>query len=69
MTLKEKIIELTAEDGPNIPLRTIALYCGTSQPTLTLYIQGKRQISQQLEAQIEKGLREYTQLMWDIAHN
>ena len=66
MTLQEKLKELTAEDGPNVPARTIALYCGTSSTTIIQFKNGKVKVSEQLQQQIQKGLEEYTQLMWDI---
>lgn len=68
MTTQQKLLELTAEDGPNVPMQTLAIYCGTSSPTLSLYVRGKRNISQDLEKQIEKGLREYAQLLTDIVN-
>jgi len=30
LTLQQKLIELNANDGPNIPQRTLAVYCGVS---------------------------------------
>ena len=58
MTLAEIINELTAEDGPNIPLRTLAIYCGVAHSTLSQYKNGKAGISEALEKQVRKGLRE-----------
>lgn len=68
MTLEEKIKELTAEDGPNIPLRTLAIYCGTTHSTLGRFSRGQLGISESMRAQIEKGLREYAQLVIDIVN-
>ena len=50
MTLREKLLELNAQDGPNISLRTLAIYCGTTQPTLSMYIKGTRGLSSAKEA-------------------
>lgn len=58
MSLQSKLKAINAEDGPNITLRTIAVYCGTSAATLSKYMNGKLNISDRLHAQIEKGLRE-----------
>lgn len=66
MSLENRLKELVAEDGPNIPLRTLAIYCGTTHSTLSRFMRGQLGISEQMRAQIEKGLREYTQLMYDI---
>jgi hypothetical protein len=53
MTLEQKILELTAEDGPNVPLRTLAIYCGTSHTTLSRFAHGKLAISEKMREQIE----------------
>ncbi len=53
MTLEQKILELTAEDGPNIPLRTLAIYCGTSHTTLSRFAHGKLGLSDKMREQIE----------------
>ena len=58
MSLENTIIELTDQEGPNIPLRTLAIYCGVSHSTLSLFKNGKIKISEQLRAQIWKGLKE-----------
>lgn len=69
MTLENKIKELTMEDGPNVPLRTLALYCGTTHSTLGRFARGQLGISEKMRAQIEKGLREYAQLVSEIANS
>lgn len=69
MTLEDKIKELTAEDGPNIPLRTLAIYCGTTHSTLSRFSKGQVGISDKMRMQIEKGLSEFAQLIYDIINN
>ena len=48
MELRQKLLELTAEDGPNIPARTLAIYCGVSSTTLIQYKNGKVGLSKTL---------------------
>ena len=69
MTLKEKLLELMAEDGPNIPMRTLALYCGVSQPMLSLYVRDKANFSPEKEAQVQKGLKEFGDLVRQISYS
>lgn len=69
MTLEQKILELTAEDGPNVPLRTLAIYCGTSHTTLSRFAHGKLAISEKMREQIEKGMEEMAQQIWQIANS
>ena len=66
MTLEQKIMDLTAEDGPNIPLRTLAIYCGTTHSTLGRFARGEYRISDKLRAQIEKGMQELAQEILSI---
>lgn len=69
MTLEQKILELTAEDGPNIPLRTLAIYCGTSHTTLSRFAHGKLAISEKMREQIEQGMREMAAQILGIANS
>lgn len=69
MTLEQKLLELMAEDGPNIPMRTLAIYCGVNQSTISRFVRGQLGVSEATRAQIEKGLREYAQLISEIANN
>ena len=55
---------LNSEDGPNIPLYTIAAYCGTDASSISRYIHGKQCPREGMREQLEKGLRE---LAWEIA--
>lgn len=67
MDLKQKLIEITAEDGPNIPLRTVAIYCGVSHATLSKFIHGKINMSPELQQQVVKGLKEMALQIYQIA--
>ena len=69
MTLEQKILELTAEDGPNIPLRTLAIYCGTSHTTLSRFAHGKLAISEKMREQIEQGMKEMAAQILGIANS
>lgn len=69
MTLDEAIKELTAEDGPNIPLRTLAIYCGTTHPTLSRYARYRKGMSKRLKQQVIKGLKEYAMAVNEIVNN
>ena len=69
MTLEQKILELTAEDGPNVPLRTLAIYCGTSHTTLSRFAHGKLAISEKMREQIEQGMKEMAAQILGIANS
>ena len=58
MDLKTQIKTLTAEDGPNIPLRTLAIYCGVSHSTLSKWLNGKSNMTEELQEQVKQGIRE-----------
>lgn len=66
MSLEQVIIDLTDQEGPNIPLRTLAIYCGVAHSTLSQFKNGKQKISAELRGQIEKGLREMAQEIMQI---
>lgn len=69
MTLKEKIQELVAEDGPNIPARTLAIYCGISPTMIGMYLRGERNLSEEKQKQVEKGLKEFGMLVYEIVNS
>ena len=58
MKLKDQIKYLNSPDGPNISLRTLAVYCGVSHTTLSRWVNGTSGISNDLRAQIQKGIKE-----------
>jgi len=48
LNLKSQLKYLTDEDGPNIPLRTLALYCAVSHTTLSKWLNDKINVSEEL---------------------
>ena len=58
MNIIEVIRYLTSHDGPNIPLRTLAIYCGLTHPTLSYYLHGKGQPRDDTRKQMEQGIRD-----------
>lgn len=66
MSLVQAIIDLTDQEGPNIPLRTLAIYCGVSHSTLSQYKNGKLRLSEDTEKQIRKGLQELAQEIYGM---
>lgn len=69
MTLREKLKELNASDGPNIPQRTLAAYTGMYQPALCKFMQGKKELTDETQKKIEKGLKELGQEIWGIVNS
>ena len=49
---------LNSADGPRIPMRTLAAYCGTDEGSICMYINGKRRPKEETERQLEQGVRE-----------
>lgn len=58
MSLQKVLLELTDPDGPNIPQRTLAVYCGIGQSQLNRFMKLGNGIGAQKQQQIWKGLRE-----------
>ena len=59
MTIIEILQGLIAEDGLNIPMSTLAIYCGIPKQTMGAYIRGECNPSKEREDQIRRGLQEY----------
>lgn len=66
MTLQEKLRELNDNDGPNIPQRTLAVYCGVTQPQLNAFMKKGTGISEERRQLMERGLRELAQEILSI---
>ena len=49
---------LNSVDGPRIPMRTLAAYCGTDEGNICNYINEKRVPKEETIARLEQGLRE-----------
>lgn len=58
MSLQNILLDLNANDGPNIPQRTLAVYCGITQPQLNQFMKTGSGISEEKQAQVRKGLEE-----------
>lgn len=58
MGLREILRELNAEDGPNIPQRTLSVYCGIDQSVISKYIRGRNVVGKEKEEMALRGLRE-----------
>ena len=58
--------ELNAEDGPNIPQRTLSAYCGIDQSSISKYIHGAKVVSKEKEEMAVRGLRELAQEIMEI---
>ena len=58
MSLQNILLELTDPDGPNIPQRTLAVYCGVGQSQLNRFMKTGSGISSEKQVQIRKGLEE-----------
>ena len=58
MSLQNILLELTDPDGPNIPQRTLAIYCGVGQSQLNRFMKSGSGISEEKQAQVRKGLEE-----------
>lgn len=70
MSVVDKLQYLNSADGPNIPMRTLAVYCGISAASVCNYINGKQKMDKEMERQIEKGLRELAKEIWrEICRN
>ena len=69
MTLQEKLMELNASDGPNIPQRTLAVYCGISQSAVCRIIKGEKCIDDERAQEVERGLREMALQIYQIAYS
>lgn len=61
MNVVKVITYLNSADGPNIPLRTLAAYLGSSSASLSTYIRGKVVPSADVAAKMEKGIKELAQ--------
>ena len=53
MNIIEIIRYLNSADGPNIPLRTLAAYCGTDHGSLSMYLNGIRKPKEETIAQMQ----------------
>ena len=58
----EDIVEvlryLNSADGPNIPLRTLGVYCGVAHTAICAYLNGKAKPKEDTRKQLEKGVKE-----------
>ena len=50
MDVVDKLQYLNSEDGPNIPMRTLAIYCGVSCGQICKYINRKNKLSEEKAA-------------------
>ena len=58
MDIIETIRYLNSDDGPHMPLRAIAPYCGIDHCTLSGYLTGKFKPKEETRKQMEKGIKE-----------
>ena len=61
MTLQQMLLELTDPEGPNIPQRTLAVYCGIGQSQLNRFMKTGSGMSVDRQKQVEKGIKELAQ--------
>lgn len=66
LSLQKVLLELTDLDGPNIPQRTLAIYCGIGQSQLNRFMKTGSGISEEKQAQVRKGLQELAQEIYGM---
>ena len=58
MKILETMKYLNSADGPKIPMRTLAAYCGVDEGSICNFINYKRRPGPRIERQLKKGIKE-----------
>ena len=64
MDILETIRYLNSVDGPHMPLRAIAPYCGIEYSALSLYLNNKMKPKPETIAKMKQGIKELVEQIW-----
>lgn len=64
MDILDTIRYLNSPDGPHMPLRAIAPYCGIEHGALSQYLNGKMKPKPETIERMKQGIRELVNEIW-----